>query len=144
MSESDADTLAHFPAHAADTLRYGDTDRQGHVNNAVYATFFETGRVELLGEALGPGEAWTGEFVLAQITIDYLREVHWPGTVTIGSRVQRLGTTSLTVDQELASGGEVCARARSVMVQIDAHTRRPLPLDEGARGAFARFTAAGE
>ena len=29
-------------------LRYADTDRQGHVNNAVFATMLETGRVELL------------------------------------------------------------------------------------------------
>jgi acyl-CoA thioesterase FadM len=28
-----------------DKLRYNDTDRQGHVNNAIFATFFETGRV---------------------------------------------------------------------------------------------------
>jgi acyl-CoA thioester hydrolase len=41
-------TLAQFPLHAYDKLRYADTDRQGHVNNAVFATALETGRVELL------------------------------------------------------------------------------------------------
>lgn len=37
-----------FPVQTYDKLRYGDTDRQGHVNNATMATFFETGRVEIL------------------------------------------------------------------------------------------------
>ncbi len=41
-------TLEDFPHRTFDKLRYGDTDRQGHVNNAVFATFLETGRVEML------------------------------------------------------------------------------------------------
>ena len=40
--------LGDFAGQAYDKLRYGDTDRQGHVNNAVFATFMETGRVELI------------------------------------------------------------------------------------------------
>ena len=38
----------NFPFRTRDKLRYGDTDRQGHVNNAVFATFLETGRVDML------------------------------------------------------------------------------------------------
>ena len=42
-----------------DKLRYGDTDRQGHINNAVFATFCETGRVMFLYDEklnlAGPG-----------------------------------------------------------------------------------------
>ena len=36
--------LDQFPLRTRDKLRYADTDRQGHVNNAVFATFLETGR----------------------------------------------------------------------------------------------------
>ena len=41
-------TLEQFPIRTYDKLRYADTDRQGHVNNAVFSTFLETGRVELI------------------------------------------------------------------------------------------------
>ena len=44
----DAPTLSQFALHAYDKLRYADTDRQGHVNNSVFSTALETGRVELL------------------------------------------------------------------------------------------------
>lgn len=37
-----------FPLKATDKIRYADTDRQGHVNNALFSTFLETGRVEVL------------------------------------------------------------------------------------------------
>jgi acyl-CoA thioester hydrolase len=43
-----------YALHAFDKLRYGDTARQGHVNSAVYATIFETGRIELLYDSAGP------------------------------------------------------------------------------------------
>lgn len=41
-------TLADFPFTSFDKLRYCDTDKQGHVNNAVFSTFLETGRAEFL------------------------------------------------------------------------------------------------
>ena len=37
-----------FPLKTYDKIRYADTDRQGHVNNAVFSTFLETGRVKIL------------------------------------------------------------------------------------------------
>ena len=40
-------------AFLTDNIRYRDTDRQGHVNNAVLSTFPETGRVELLYDPNG-------------------------------------------------------------------------------------------
>ena len=74
-----APDLATLPFHSTDKVRFGDTDRQGHVNNAVFTTFFETGRVELLdhlGILAGRGDL---SFVIAAIAIEYRREVFWPG-----------------------------------------------------------------
>ena len=40
--------LANYPFQLTDNVRYGDLDPNKHVNNAVYATYFETTRVTLL------------------------------------------------------------------------------------------------
>ena len=77
--------LDDFAGQAYDKLRYGDTDRQGHVNNAVFATFMETGRVELIFNAEAPLLDAGFSFVLAKLDIDYVAEVLWPGTVEIGT-----------------------------------------------------------
>lgn len=127
---------ADFPLTTTDKLRYSDTDRQGHINNAVFATFFETGRVEIISQIERHAEVTDREFVLARITIDYLQEVHWPGTVTIGSRISRVGTSSLTVEQVIVVDETVCARAESVMVQIRTSTRRSEPFDDATREFF--------
>ena len=129
-------SAADFPLTTTDKLRYSDTDRQGHINNAVFATFFETGRVEIISQIERRAEVTDREFVLARITIDYLQEVHWPGTVTIGSRISRVGTSSLTVEQVIVVDEAVCARAESVMVQIRTSTRRSEPFDDATREFF--------
>ncbi|GAA2009647.1 thioesterase family protein [Brevibacterium samyangense] len=129
--------LEDFPLRTYDKLRYADTDKQGHVNNAVYSTFYETGRVEFIEKAreAGGAEAENSEFVIAQITVQYLRETHWPANVDIGSRVKRIGNTSLVVEQGLFVDGELKSRAESVVVQIDTETRKPAPF----RGAMRAF-----
>jgi acyl-CoA thioester hydrolase len=49
-------------------VRYNDFDERGHVNNAVYLTYFEIGRAALW-QGLG-GDATVG-FILAQATVNY-------------------------------------------------------------------------
>lgn len=125
-----ASPLSGYPMRSYDKLRYADTDRQGHVNNAVYSTFFETGRVELMHQLRQVAADPARDFVLAKITIEYLKELLWPGDVEVGSRVVRVGTSSITVEQLLVSEGIPHARAESVMVLTDTSTRRSTPLDD--------------
>ena len=50
----DTPTLSDFALQTYDKLRYADTDRQGHVNNAVFSTALETGRAEFLYDPYVP------------------------------------------------------------------------------------------
>ena len=104
-------------------MRYCDTDRQGHVNNAVFATFLETGRVEMLinggVDLMGPD----GAFVLARLLLDYRREVNWPGEVEIGTRVASFGRSSLRLEQAVFQNGECVASGESTVVLTDVTTR---------------------
>jgi acyl-CoA thioester hydrolase len=128
-------TLEQFPARTSDLLRFADLDPQGHVNNTVFATFFETGRVMLL-RAPGNELNWPGTTsVLAQLDIRFLREMHWPGTVEIGTATTRIGRSSYTFLQAIFHEGECAGTGLATMVMIDAATRkaRALPPDVIAR-----------
>jgi len=133
--------LEDFPARSFDKLRYGDTDRQGHVNNAVFSTFLETGRVELLRSGgtlhIDPG----CEFVIASLQLDFLGEVLWPGQVDIGTRVVRVGRSSVHLEQVLFQDGRVTARAQTVMVQVSGATHRSQPFSPGVAAHFAALQA---
>lgn len=116
-----------------ETIRYGDTDRQGHVNNAVFATLCESGRVHLL---LGPGAPALPPqraFVIARLTLDFLGELTWPGEAEIGTAVLRVGRSSFTLGQAIFKDGLCAATGQSVMVLTDETTRRSTPLPEDYR-----------
>jgi acyl-CoA thioester hydrolase len=126
-----------FPRRTFDKLRFGDTDRQGHINNAVFATLFETGRVNVFHEGETPLLAPGFSFVIARIAIDYRAELFWPGRVDIGTGVKAVGTSSVTFAQALFQDGKLAAEAESVVVQVDAATRRPAALPEAVKAVLA-------
>jgi acyl-CoA thioester hydrolase len=121
-----------FPHKATDTIRFGDLDPQGHVNNAVYASYFETGRETMFRRPdLGVGVAG-GTFVLAHTEISFLRQLRWPGTVEIGTAIARFGRTSFTVDQAIFSDDVCVATGNATMVLIDKAGGVPQPLPKDA------------
>ncbi|WP_332681326.1 acyl-CoA thioesterase [Bosea sp. (in: a-proteobacteria)] len=138
---SDEIAIADFPLRTRDKLRYGDTDRQGHINNAVFSTLLETGRVELIYDAQVPLAEPGGAFVVARLEVDFRAEMHWPGEVEIGSRVAAVGRSSIRLEQALFQGGRCTASAITVLVLMDDETRRSRPLSETTRRRLALLAA---
>ena len=124
-----------FPGRTGDIIRFGDLDPQGHVNNTVFATYFETGRVMLLREPGNELGALGVTTVLARLDISFLREMHWPGTVEIGTGTTQIGRSSYSFLQAIFHECECAATANATMVMIDRATRKahPLPDDVVAR-----------
>jgi len=132
--------MIHSTTHR---LRFNDTDRLGHVNNAVFAVMLEQGRSELTVEAGLPIESDTAALVIVRLELDFLREMAWPGAVTVETEVARLGERSFTLHQRLALEGELCARATTILVVMDRAARRAVPLEGAWRDSLARWQAAG-
>ena len=132
--------MIHATAHR---LRFNDTDRLGHVNNAVFAVLLEQGRSELALEAGLPIGSEDATLVIVRLELDFLREMAWPGIVTIETEVVRLGNRSFTLRQRLISAGELCARAVTVLVVMDRAARRALPLDGEWRDSLMRWLEPG-
>ncbi len=120
--------LADYPHRVRDIIRYADLDPQGHVNNAVFSTYFESGRVAMFRNPdLGIG-VLDATYVLVRQEIDFLAELHWRGDVEIGTALAEFGRSSFVVVQTIFHG-EVCAAAgRATMVMLDTTTRRARPL----------------
>lgn len=121
-------------------LRFNDTDRLGHVNNAVFAVMLEQGRSELAVLAGLPVESTGQALVIVRLELDFLREMEWPGDVRIESEVVRLGGRSFTLQQRLIHRGELCARAETVLVMLDRAEGRAVPIDPW-RDSLARWQA---
>lgn len=125
--------LDDFPLKTYDKVRYADTDRQGHVNNATFSTFLETGRVEILYNPEFPILSEGSSFVIASLKLDFLKEISWPGQVDIGTGVLRVGNSSINIFQKLYQN-EICvANAETVIVQVDDGRGGSAPLSDRAK-----------
>ncbi|ACB97034.1 acyl-CoA thioesterase [Beijerinckia indica] len=120
--------LDDFPLHASDKIRFGDTDSLGHINNAVFATFLETGRAEILCDPRAPLAAPGTVFVLARLVLDFRAEITWPGEILIGTRIAGVGRSSIRLEQALFQNERCVATSETVIVLMDEMTRRSTPL----------------
>jgi acyl-CoA thioester hydrolase len=126
------------------TLRYSDMDALGHLNNAVYATLFEAGRVAYVE---GPLKVLTPEgagYVIVKLTIDFKAEARYPGIATVRTHVSRVGGSSMTYAQELSVDGKMAATAESICALFDPVRRKAMRCPDAmraflmARGAQTR------
>ena len=138
-----APRLQDYPYRLSDNVRFADLDPNQHVNNAVYASYFETGRVTLMkdrGYGLTPeGLAW----MLVRLDIHFRAELRWPGIIELGLGVAKFGRTSVTFDQVVFSAGKCVASAQSVNVLIGENSRKPTPLTAGIIENFQRWRRRG-
>jgi len=128
--------LEDFPYRITDNVRFADLDPNQHVNNAVYASYFETGRVTLVKDRarglMPPGFAW----IMVRLDMHFRAELRWPGTIEMGLGLVKFGRTSVTFDQVVFSQDRCVASARSVSVLIEEATRKPTPLTTEIVAAF--------
>lgn len=143
MTGKQRPTIDDFPLVAKDKIRYRDTDRQGHVNNAVFSSLLETGRVELLYDST---EALANDgcsFVIVSLKVEFFNEIRWPGEVIIGTRVARVGVSSFTFEQALFQNDIPVAQSESVIVQTDDATRKSTRLSDAAVERLSALAGAG-
>ena len=131
--------LEDFPSKTFDKIRYVDTDRQGHVNNSVFSSFLETGRVEILYNADLPILSEGLSFVVVSLKLEFFQEITWPGQVDIGTGIVKVGSSSITIYQGLFQKGNCVAQAETIIVQVDNDSRRSSPLSDSARQALAHW-----
>ena len=100
-------------------VMFADIDVYGHVNNAVYFTYFEWGRTQLWFELTQWGGARDIGFIVARAECDFKKQLEME-PIEIATRIGAMGTSSLEFLCEIRrSGGEVAATGRVVTVLFD-------------------------
>ena len=125
--------LADYPVTIELPVQWGDQDAFGHVNNTVYFRWYESARIAYLerlamadkNSSLGLGP------ILAAIGSNYRRQVRFPDRVLIGSRVARIGRTSIAMEHAVWSTAQraIVADGHATIVVFDyaAHEKREVP-----------------
>lgn len=108
-----------YPYGHAIEIRYGDTDALGHVNNAVYLSYFEAARggyyAAVTGHVFGHGPgADERTFVIAEAHVAYRSPARFGEPLTCRCRVAWLGRSSFGLEYRLDAAASAVGPARTV------------------------------
>lgn len=117
---------AIFFSWSEDTIRFGDMDSTGHVNNVAFARYVEDGRVPFMKSGLLPAYDDKQRFVVGNLNIRFRAQAWYPGSVRIGTGVIRVGRTSLTLGHGVFSDGQCLVTAETTMVYIVGGSSSPI------------------
>lgn len=103
-------------------IRFSDLDAMGHVNNAVYFTYFEEGRKNLFFKFLASGERPSFNFILAKASCNYKVPLVLEDRATLEVWVGEIGRKSFTFAyriRDAANPERIFADGETVMVSYD-------------------------
>ena len=123
------------------SIRYSDQDPNRHVNNVAITAFLESGRTGMLREIFPMGALPVGSMVLASLTVDYLKEILFPGTVDVGARLASVGQRSFKGHFAIFQNDVCCVTSSSVNVFFDSATRTSASPSPDAQAALDRHIA---
>jgi acyl-CoA thioester hydrolase len=121
------------------TTRWQDNDVFGHVNNVVYHSWIDTAVNNfLIDNAILELGSSPVIGVVAETSLRYLREIAYPDPITVGVRVEKLGTSSVRYLSAVFRAEEEAASAEGffVHVYVERATMRPTPIPQAQRAAF--------
>ena len=115
--------------------RYNDYDTKGHVNNAVFLTYFEMAREKAWVDGIGGSADFP--FILAEASVQYRSEAMIGDPLEIEIRTTEVRTKAWVWSYTItdARDGRVVAEGRTVQVAYDYEAKRtiPIPADIAAK-----------
>jgi acyl-CoA thioester hydrolase len=122
-------------------VRFRDMDSMGHVNNAVYLTYFENARIAYWRAVPGVRSRRNLDYILARAECDFKSPTTLDDRLVCHIRVASFGRTSFAFEYLLRDEhtGRVVAEGRTVQVMFDYSARKAEPLDPGVKAAIEQF-----
>ena len=126
------------------TMRWGDMDAVGHLNNTYYFRYMEQIRVEWLDSIGHPIDPTGVGPVLGSTSCTFKREFSYPATVVVTTEVEKVGRSSLKLRHHFYLAGDdstVYAVGEATLVWVDYQAGKtvsiPVPIRALLRAAGA-------
>jgi len=123
-----------FPYRHAIEVRFRDTDALGHVNNAVYLTYFEAARAgyyrAVTGNVFDSEEgARRQSLIIARACVDYRAPAYFGQPLVVECGAAWVGRSSFALDYRIVVADDeqrLVADGQTVQVMFDYETGRPI------------------
>jgi len=133
-----AEKLSDYKFKTPIATRFSDIDAVGHVNNAVYLTYFEEARLKYWREVIQWDWSESG-VIVGRSEVNYLKPILLGDQIHCYIRTTRIGNSSFDIMhvlvRETEHGEEICTTGKTVSICYDykANKSMPIPLAERTR-----------
>lgn len=101
-------------------VRFVDCDMMGHVNNAVYLSYFEQTRMHYFYQLLGKDWDWKEQgIILVKNEVEYLKPILLHDNPEIYMYLDEIGNKSFTLSYEVKVNDYIYAKGKSTLVCFD-------------------------
>jgi len=113
--------------------RVSETDGAGHINNVFVPIWFEAGRREIF-RILTPSLKFDDWHVaLVNMNVDYLGQIYFDQDCLVKTWVDKIGTKSFGLYEEIWQGDRHCASGTVAYVYMDYAEGRAEPVPDNVR-----------
>jgi len=132
MSEKISDYKFKTPI----AIRFSDIDAVGHVNNAIYLTYFEVARFAYWKEITDWNLRKDG-VIVGRSEVNYLKPITLEDEIYCYVRTTRIGNSSFDMMHLLVrvtpNGEEICTTGKTVCISYDYTRNKSVPIPERER-----------
>lgn len=121
-------------------VRFRDCDMLGHVNNAVYLSYFEQARMHYFEQLVGKDWDYVKQgILLVRNEIEYLKPVFLNDSPKIYLYLKEIGTKSFTFSYEVMVEGEIRTKGLSKLVCFNPKLNATVPVYPELITAFKKI-----
>ena len=141
-----AEKLSDYKFNTPIAIRFSDIDAVGHVNNAIYLTYFEVGRFGYWKDVAQWNLKEHG-VIVGRSEVNYLKPIMLDDKVACYVRVTRIGNSSFDVMHMLVRttehGEEICTTGKTVCISYDYTANKSVSIPKAMRQRMIDFDEPG-
>ncbi len=125
-------------------MRWNDLDSLGHVNNAIYVTYFEAARATYMAIAC-PEWDWTKHmFLIANVEVNFKKEMLLTAKKPqVLMKTKEIGTKSFVIEYVIVSEKNneqiVHAQGTTTQIMFDMKTRATIQIEDWIREGLTKL-----
>ena len=122
-------------------LRFNDLDRLGHVNNAVYFSFYDLAKTHYFTDVFGTIDWEEHVTIIASLHSDFYAPIFFDEKIAVETAVVEIGNKSFKLLQRGVNTetGEVKCSCETVMVGYNLKTLQAEPIPQEWKDAFCAY-----
>ena len=113
--------------------RVSETDGVGHINNVFVPIWFEAGRREIFRIFSPKLDFINWKLALVKVTVEYIDQLYLAEDVDVRTGVEKIGTSSFTIKEEIHQTKRVCATGQAIYVNYNFRDKKSEPISNEIR-----------